>query len=261
MYPILVKLGPLTIHTYGLMLAIGFLAALWLAQRRAARGEISPTRITDLCFWLLLGAIIGSRLFYALLNYQEYLRQPLKILQIWEGGLVFHGGIIGAIVMGGWYVRQQKLPFWKVADIVTPSIPLGQAIGRLGCFSAGCCYGRACQLPWGVTFTNPNSLAPSGTPLHPVQLYSSATAALICLLLLQLERHCPFYGQLFWCYLLLSSMGRFGLEFFRGDATSFFIIFNQVFSLPQLYCLGIAFFAVIMLFLSRKYMPQKRRND
>jgi phosphatidylglycerol:prolipoprotein diacylglycerol transferase len=145
MYPKLIGIGPLTIHTYGFLIAIGFLIGLWLAVRQATKEGIFPTKIIDLGFYILLAAIIGSRLFFVVINLDHYLRNPLDIFKIWEGGLVFYGGVLLAIPTVIWYVRKNNLALWQTADIFAPSVAIGHVFGRLGCFAAGCCYGKVAQ--------------------------------------------------------------------------------------------------------------------
>ena len=139
MHPILFKLGPITIYTYGLFIALAFLASIYLAARSAKREGIDSQKIIDLSFYLMLAAIIGSRLLYVLLNFKYYLSAPGAIWQIWEGGLVFYGGLIAAAAVSFIYIRKKGLNLWQITDIFAPSLALGQAIGRWGCFFAGCC--------------------------------------------------------------------------------------------------------------------------
>jgi phosphatidylglycerol---prolipoprotein diacylglyceryl transferase len=225
MHPILIQIGPLTIHTYGFLLAVGFLIALWLAVRQAKREGIFPAKIIDLGFYILLAAIIGSRLFFILINLDHYLKNPIDIFKIWEGGLVFYGGVLLAVPTAIWYIRKHNLSLWQTADIFAPSVAIGHVFGRLGCFAAGCCYGKTAQaLPWGVIFTDPDCLAPTNVLLHPTQLYESAGELINFLILIVLRRYKSFNGQLFMTYLLLYSILRFSVEFFRGDIARGFLI-------------------------------------
>lgn len=225
MHPDLIKIGPLTIHTYGVLVAVGFLVALLLAVRQAGKQGISSNTILDLGFYLLVSSIVGSRLLFVLTNLNHYLKHPLDIFKIWEGGLVFLGGLILAVPVAIWYMRKNKLDTWAIADIFAPSIAIGHAIGRLGCFSAGCCYGKEAEgLPWAVTFLNPESLAKLGIPLHPTQLYESFGELLNFIILIILRRRQSFKGQLFWTYILLYSVLRFVVEIYRGDEIRGFII-------------------------------------
>ncbi|MEW6163175.1 MAG: prolipoprotein diacylglyceryl transferase [Nitrospirota bacterium] len=224
MHPVLFKIGPLTIHTYGVLMASGFLLGLGLAVRRARKEGIPSDKILDLGFYILLSAIIGSRLFFILMNAGYYLKNPLEIFKIWEGGLVFYGGLILAIPTAVWYVKKNTLGVWNTADLFAPSIAIGHSIGRIGCFFAGCCYGKPAEgLLWAVTFTDPQSLAIIGVPLHPTQLYESMGEFINFLLLVILRRYKSFNGQLFLTYILLYSVLRFIVEFYRGDVSRGFI--------------------------------------
>lgn len=253
MYPILFKFGPLTIHTYGLFVAIGFLLGLGLAVRQAKKEGIPSYKIVDLGFYILLSAIIGSRLFFIFINVSHYIKNPLDIFKIWEGGLVFYGGVLFAIPTVIWYAKKNGLGIWSMADVFAPSIAIGHALGRLGCFAAGCCYGKPAEsLPWAVTFTNPQSLARIGIPLHPTQLYESAGEFINFLILITLRRYKSFDGQLFLTYVLLYSVLRFIVEFFRGDISRGFIIYNM--SLSQ----GISI--LMFLFASGGLIVLKKRK-
>jgi len=217
MYPVLFQIGNFKIHTYGVFIALGFLTGIILALREAKRVGEEPENILDLAFYSIIAAIVGSRLLYIVLNYQYYIENPLEMIKIWSGGLVYYGGFLLALIVGIWYIRKSHLPLWKTADIIAPSIAIGEAIGRLGCFSAGCCYGKVTTLPWAVTFSNPESLAIVGIPLHPTQLYSSITALFIFLILTVVKRVKKFDGLLIWLYVLLYSITRYVIEIFRGD--------------------------------------------
>jgi phosphatidylglycerol---prolipoprotein diacylglyceryl transferase len=224
MFPVLIKIGPLTIHTYGFLIAIGFLVALTLAAREAKRQDIPNESIVDVGFYALLSGIIGARLFFIFTNLENYLAHPLDMVKIWEGGLVFYGGVLFALPTVLWVARKKGLPLLQTGDIWAPSIAIGHAIGRLGCFCAGCCYGKPAEgLPWSVTFTNPGSLAVLGTPLHPTQLYESAAELLNFLILITLRRHQSFKGQLFLMYILNYSIIRSVVEIFRGDEVRGFL--------------------------------------
>jgi len=227
MHPVLIKIGPLTIHTYGVFIAAGFLLGLALAVRQAKKQLIAPEKIVDLGFYMLLAAIVGSRIFFVIINAGFYLKNPIAIFKVWEGGLVFYGGVIFAVPTAIWFIRKKGLDLWNTADVFSPSLAIGHAIGRLGCFSAGCCYGRPAQgLPWAITFSDPESLAQIGVPLHPTQLYEAGGEFVNFLILIALRRYQSFGGQLFWTYLLLYSVLRFIIEFFRGDEARGFLLGN-----------------------------------
>jgi phosphatidylglycerol:prolipoprotein diacylglycerol transferase len=239
-------LGPIPIRMYGLMIGIGFLLAVFLASRRAKKEGIDPDRIMDMGVYLLLAAIVGSRVLYVLTTLQEFTDHPLDAFAIWKGGLVFYGGLIAAVPVGIWYVRKHKLPVWKTADIMAPFIALGHAFGRLGCFFAGCCYGSPCSGPVCITFRDSHSLAPLGVPLFPTQLMESGGEFLIFGILMVLWRHRKFDGQLFWLYPLLYSVLRFIIEFFRGDVVRG-VYFGGLVSTSQIIAVFLFGFSLFMI--------------
>lgn len=221
MHPILIKIGSVPLYTYGLFVALGFLTALGLAQKEARRRGENPGLMMDLGFYLLLAAIVGSRVFFLIVNPDVILENPLAAFEIWKGGLVFYGGFIAALVTAIVFVRKKKLPFMRVADIFAPGLAAGHAIGRIGCFFAGCCYGKVCDLPWAVVFKDPLSLAPTGVHLHPTQLYSVAANLMVFGILWFSRTRITSQGRLFWLYVLLYGVVRAILEIFRGDPRGF----------------------------------------
>lgn len=250
MHPILFKIGPLTIHTYGVLVATGFIAALFVAINQAKKQGIPKENILDIGFYILLSAIIGSRLLYTLIEYKHYIKNPFDIFKIWEGGLVYYGGVLLAIPVAIIYVRKKNLPLWKLADSFAPAIAIGHAVGRFGCFSAGCCHGKPMDLPWGVTFTDPHSLAIRGIPLHPTQLYESFAEFGIFLFLLSWAKRKSFDGELFGIYIILYSLTRFIIEFFRGDPARGFI-YNGI-SISQAISIVLFLTAIIFIIHRRK---------
>ncbi len=241
--------GPvrLPLHTYGLLIAAGFLVGIWLAQREAARRGQDPDRIADLAFWILVAALVGSRVYFILVNWSDYfgpralVDTPLgripRLLAIWEGGLVFYGGFIGAALTAWWYLRRHRMSFLAHADTLIPSVAIGHFLGRLGCFSAGCCWGDVghAHLPWLVRFP-PESLAfqtfadradPGAflapdrlttLPLHPTQLYESfGELGLFLVLVLVVRPRKRFHGQVLAAWLLMYAVLRTVVETFRGD--------------------------------------------
>ena len=218
MYPILFSLGPLTIHTYGVMLALGAALGMLLYTRLAKRAGLDPDRAMSLALWLLISGLAGSRLFFVILEPAQFAAAPWRVLAIWEGGLVFYGGVAGALVVGLILMRRWKLPVLTLMDCVAPALALAQAVGRLGCFSAGCCYGLPWQGGWcAVVFNDPHTLAPRGIELHPAQLYTSLALLVITGLLILLWRRRRFAGQIFFAYGFLHGAARVIIETFRGD--------------------------------------------
>jgi phosphatidylglycerol:prolipoprotein diacylglycerol transferase len=179
MFPVLFKIGKWPIYTYGLFIAIGTIVAILFVGREAKKLGQDHEQIMDLCIYLLIAAIVGSRLFYIFSNPKLFLSDPLEIFRIWNGGLVFYGGFVIALVTAILYLKRKKLSLFLTADIMAPPLALGHFFGRLGCLFAGCCYGKATDLPWAITFTNTESLAPLGVPLHPTQLYAAINNLLI----------------------------------------------------------------------------------
>ena len=215
------SLGPFTLHTYGVLLAIAFLAALWVASRQAKREGLDAGRITDMAVWVLIAGLLGAKLLLVAVDWRFFSRNPRELLSIFQSGGVFYGGLLAGILVAWLYARRYQLPAWRTADVLAPGVVIGQAIGRLGCFSAGCCWGKPAQVPWAVTFTDVYAAravgTPMDTPLHPSQLYESVAAFLIFFFLLWLAPRKRFHGQLTLAYVALYSVVRFGLEFLRGD--------------------------------------------
>jgi phosphatidylglycerol:prolipoprotein diacylglycerol transferase len=226
--------------------AAGFLLGIALAVRQGKKQGIPPERIIDIGFYALLAALVGSRLFFVVINAGHYLRHPLDIVKIWEGGLVFYGGLLLAVPVALWYIRKHSLDRGSLMDIFAPSLAIGHAVGRLGCFSAGCCYGKPADVPWAVTFLDPECLARTGIPLHPVQLYESLGEFLIFFLLITLRRYQSFKGQLLWTYLVFYSLLRFTVEFFRGDEARGYLIGGISLSQGISVMIGLAAVAVIV---------------
>ncbi len=246
MHPKLITIWIFDIYTYGFFLAIAFVTGIFIAKQLATRSNIDPGKITDLCFYGLLGGIVCSRLFYVLTNLSMFNNNLLDIFKIWEGGLVFYGGFIGALITAFFFIRLYKMPFWKIADILSITVAIGHSIGRIGCFFAGCCYGKQCDLPWAVVFNNPDTLAnPMGVPLHPTQLYSATSNFMVGIFLLIIRRKMQFDGQLFWIYILLYGIIRFIVEIFRGDFRGEFVF--GILSVSQTIGSILAVLAVSML--------------
>ncbi|UCF86866.1 MAG: prolipoprotein diacylglyceryl transferase [Nitrospiraceae bacterium] len=245
MFPILFQIGPVTVHTYGLLVATGFIVGISLAVHFGKKEGLRKETILDIGFYSLVSAIVGSRLLFVLIEYRHFFQNPLEIFKIWEGGLVFYGGLLLVIPVLFFYFKRHTLPTWKMLDILAPCLAIGHAIGRIGCFSAGCCYGRPTQLPWGITFTHPHSMATTGIALHPTQLYESVAEFIIFVFIIAFNRHKRFNGQILWLYILLYSGMRFFIEFFRGDSERGMIYSN--FSIAQ--GVSIALFGAALYFL------------
>lgn len=219
MYPEIFHLSFL--HTYGFLVAIAFLAGLWMATRLGRQAKLNGDAITNLGIYCALAAIAGAKVMMLLVDIPYYTQHPGEILSFstLQAGGVFYGGLLGALAVAAWYIRKVHLPPLVTADVFAPGIALGHGIGRLGCFSAGCCWGVESHLPWSVTFSNPvsNQLVgvPLNTPLHPTQLYEAFAEFLIFGVLYWRIRKPHSAGSIISLYLMLYSTARFIVEFFR----------------------------------------------
>ncbi len=266
MFPVLFHIGPITIHTYGVLVATGVLLGLWLARRQAPRACLDPDRVWNLGIYMVLAALLGSKLWLLLADWDYFRAHPREIFSfstLLSGG-VYYGGLLTAIAVAIFYARRFGLSFLPLADVYAAPLALGHAIGRLGCFAAGCCYGKPTSLPWGITFTNPyaNALVgtPLGIPLHPTQLYEASAEFLIFLFLIFLGRRQRFTGELFAAYALLYGLARGSIEFLRGDPDRT-LLASGAFSLMQVVSLALIFTG-IWLFVrgSEQSAPQAAGN-
>lgn len=212
MYPVLFKIGPISVYAYGTAVALGFIISIFFAGRSAKKEGIKPEIISDLGLYALVSGLIGARFVYILTDLKTFVYHPVDIFKIWEGGFVFYGGLLFGIITGIWYLKRAKLDVFKAADIIAPYIALAHSIGRIGCFLRGCCYGRA-SYKFGIIF--PSLM--DGTPHLPVQLIESFFLFLIFLILLFRKKYKKFNGEIFWLYIFLYSTARFILEIFRAD--------------------------------------------
>jgi phosphatidylglycerol:prolipoprotein diacylglycerol transferase len=216
-HPIAFHFGSLTIHWYGVMVALAFVAGIWTATRRCPRDGLRPEAIADLGPWLIVAGLLGARLLYVISYWKEsFAGQPWwEIFMIQHGGLVFYGGLIGAALTAVVYVKWKRLPPMKVGDVMAPSVALGHVFGRIGCLLNGCCYGSACSLPWAVHF--PKEHETGGQGVHPTQLYEAGLNLILYLALEKLYRKKRFDGQVFGVYLVAYAVLRVVVELFRGD--------------------------------------------
>ncbi len=221
MYPELFRIGSFPINTYGVFLALAFLCAILITVKLAARDGLPREKIYDLCLWMLLSSLIGSKVLM-LFTEPEYRDNPWQLLSLdfLRSGGVFYGGLIGAILAGYFLMRRYQLPWWKTADACAPGIAIGNFFGRQGCFAAGCCWGKPTTLPWGVKFTELGheiTGVPVDAHLHPTQLYESFAMLIVFGFLLWLHKRKRFSGQVILTYALLYSIIRFLIEFVRDD--------------------------------------------
>ncbi len=227
MYPILLDLGPIKLYAYGLLMALGFFFAINWSAQRATRYKVSREFISNVGIWIIVGGIVGGRV--AFLAVEETWTDifTFKLFEVWNGGMVFYGGLVCAILASWGYCKRKGVEFITLADIAAPTIAFGQIFGRLGCFMAGCCYGKQCDLPWAVSFTHPLSLAPKNVYLHPTQLYEPLGNLLVIAIILLIERKFATRqkGLIFVTYLSLYAIVRVTVEAFRGDSERGFVTF------------------------------------
>ncbi len=216
-----------------MMVALGTFIGAYFCQRLAAKRGIESEKIIDLIFWVVIFGLIGGRVFYVFLNLGYYIQQPLEIIKLYKGGLVFHGAFIFGLVSAVIYIKRNSLPFWKTLDILAVFVPLAHSFGRVGCFLNGCCYGKPTRVWWAV-------VSPAGeyVKVHPTQLYSAFFLFLLFLYLFFREGKKAFDGQIFFLYLALYGILRFIIEFFRGDNNPVLGILTifQVISLGLVFC-------------------------
>jgi phosphatidylglycerol---prolipoprotein diacylglyceryl transferase len=222
MHPILFEIGGFPVYTYGVLLAAAYLLGLQFALVRARARGLDANRVMDLGIWIIISALVGAKLLLLVVDFDAFKQQPRELLTLLRSGGVFYGGLIAAVAVAMWYMRRHKLPLWSVSDAFAPGIALGHVIGRMGCFFAGCCFGKATDVAWAVTFTSQYAAQNVGTPLniplHPTQLYEAGAELIILGALLLLERRSrSFPGRTFWTYMLLYGVTRFVIEFYRGD--------------------------------------------
>ena len=262
MHPILLKLGPLTIHTYGFMMALGVALGLWFIYVQAKKAGLDAPRIMDAAFYTIIVSLIGAKLILLAGDISLYVSNPRELFSLARSGGVFQGGLTFGVIFALWYFRRKKIPTWATADIIGPALALGHGFGRIGCFSAGCCYGSECALPWAAVFRNEYAADLTGVPLHtsmhPVQLYEAALNFLNFLVLFLILKRKKFDGQVFSLYIVNYSVIRFLTEYFRGDHGENVYFLRGASALsslsyPQLYCiLGVIAGIALAVILKRR---------
>lgn len=260
MHPILFEIGNFPVYTYGVLLAAAYLLGLQFALVRARALGLDANRVMDLGIWIIISALVGAKLLLLVVDFDTFRRSPGELVTLMRSGGVFYGGLIAAVAVAMWYMRRHKLPVWSVSDAFAPGIALGHVIGRMGCFFAGCCFGRSTDVPWAVTFTNEyarqNVGTPLNVPLHPTQLYEAGAELLILGLLLLLERRGrAFPGRTFWSYMLVYGITRFIIEMYRGDARGMV----GALSTSQFVSVLLVPLSILMLvLLSRRPSPERK---
>ena len=259
MFPKLISIGSHFLPTYGVLVALGFLAGLTVTSRLAKRSGLESAKVIDLAVYCALAGLLGAKILMILFDWPSYMSGQFKIFSMstLQAAGVFQGGLVLAFVTAVLYMRKARMPLLPTLDVFAPGIALGHAIGRLGCLAAGCCWGKECTLPWAITFRNPEAAdltgVPLNVPLHPSQLYEMFTeAALFGFLYWRFGKaHAP--GKIMGLYLVLSSIARFGIEFTRYHEQGLY----YGLSLTQWIAIALAGVGAIMLF--RRWAPAQLR--
>lgn len=213
------------LHSYGLMIAIGFLVGISVVKKLSVRNSMDPEQIADLSFWLLMTGFLGARILFIITRIDYFLSNPIEMFKVWEGGLVFFGGLITATAYAFWYFRKHRLNVWKMIDVLSPGVVVAHAFGRIGCLAAGCCYGSPTGQPWGIRLESELVDASlRGIPLHPTQLYESSALFILFAGLMFVSRKKRFDGQVGLTYFMLYPIIRSIIEIFRGDTVRGFVI-------------------------------------
>jgi phosphatidylglycerol:prolipoprotein diacylglycerol transferase len=254
-FPQLFHIGSFAIPTYGILVASGVLLGLWISVRNSARQGIKPENAWDFGIAVVLAGILGSKILYILVDWKTYAEHPKEIFSLatLQAGGVFSGGLIGAFLVAWWFLRKYNMPALATCDAFAPGLALGHAIGRVGCFAAGCCYGKETTHWWGVTFTSKiaeaNAGTPLGTALEPTQLIESAAELIIFGILTWMFARKKFDGQIFGAYLFLYGIARFLIEFLRGDPGRGGPYFGGILSGTQLISIGLVLAGGIIWYL------------
>jgi phosphatidylglycerol:prolipoprotein diacylglycerol transferase len=266
MYPELFRIVNFPVNTYGVFLAIAFLCAILITAKLAARDGLPRERVYDLCLWMLLAGLVGSKIMM-LFTEPEYRADPLQLISLdfLRSGGVFYGGLLGAVGAGYLLMKRYKLPWWQTADACAPGIAIGNFFGRQGCFAAGCCWGKPTTLPWGVKFSELGheiTGVPIDTHLHPTQLYESFAMLLVFLFLLWLHKRRSFSGQVVLAYALLYSVIRFSIEFVRDDPRGNILGLTTLtgLSTSQMISLVVGICALVLLIVRRRPNLKSREN-
>ncbi len=240
MHPIICQFGPFTVYSYGVSLAAAVMVCAFLLQKDAKKKNDNPQDIVDLLFFVVMGGIVGGRLFYILLNFSFFAENPSEVIQVQHGGLAWQGAFVLGLLSGILFIKKKKWPLFATLDMLAPYIALGQSIGRIGCFLNGCCFGK--EAPWGIYFPV------HGARLHPTQLYDSLGLLLIFLILKKFQPFKKRDGEVFLLYIILAAGLRFFVEFYRADHSIFFIGL----SIFQIISLGFVLSAASVYFLKLK---------
>lgn len=222
MYPVLFEFGDFQLRSYGVIVALSFLLALWMSTKEAKRNGLDPKLIQDFAVYALFGGIIGARLYFVLFSAPGYFfEHPWEIFAIWSGGIGIIGSLIGGFIVAVWFCHSKGISLLKFGDTLAPGIALGQTVGQFACLLNGDSYGKPTDLPWAITYTDPRSLAPLNISLHPIEIYEMAAYFLVFLLVWMTRRAYRGKGFAFLTYLAAYGVARFVVDFFRGDPAMF----------------------------------------
>ena len=222
MYPILFEIGGFQVRSYGVIVVLSFLLALWMSTREAERKGVDPKLVQDFALYALLGGIVGARLYFVLFSAPRYfIEHPLEIFAVWSGGIGVIGSLMGGFIVAVWFCHKRNISLLRFGDTLVPGIALGQTFGQFACLLNGDSYGRTTDLPWAITYTDPRSMAPLNRPLHPIELYEMAAYFLVFFLVSKMRKHYRVDGFTFFIYLAGYGTARFVVDFFRGDPAMF----------------------------------------
>ncbi len=245
MYPSFFRINSVVVSTYGISLMLALVVGYAITRKEARRCNTNPDQYTDLYFYVLVAAVIGSRFFYVLIDPDLLVYDRLAVFKFWQGGLVFYGGFGAALITAVLYLQNHSLPISKTLDIMVPGTIVGQIIGTVGCLLSGCMHGRPCDYPWAVSFQNAQTMAFWGVPLHPTQLYAVFFSLAIFGLIWWRRLGKRFDGELLWLYILLDAISRLVVDHYRGDFRGRLV--GDLFSISQVISGLFICLAVVML--------------
>ena len=261
MHPLLFEISlfgvVIPFHTYGLMIAIGFLLGIATVRKLSQKSGMNADDNADLAFWLLVYGFLGSRILFIITRISYFIDHPADMFKVWEGGLVFFGGLILSTAYAFYHFKKHKLNPWRMIDVLSPGLVIAHAFGRLGCFAAGCCYGRVTDLPWGVSLQSElidDSLR--GIPIHPVQLYEFGALLILYFGLLRVFKTKQMDGQVGLTYFMTYPIIRSVIEIFRGDSIRGFVI-DGILSTSQFISILVFGAALSVLLFRRKSVTQR----
>lgn len=253
MHPVFFELFGLQVHSFGAMVALAFLVGVFWAMRRAESRGIDPEMVLEAGFWIIIAAMVGARLTYILFFPQQFFANPMAIL-LGQGGLVWYGGLGGAILALVLYSRWRGLGAFQLTDLLAPSAALGLAIGRIGCLLAGCCYGAICQLPWAIHYPHPHPM--HGVGVHPSPMYETVAMVVVTVILVQVHRMQAFSGLTSGLFLVFAGLVRFILEYFRGDR----LVWLESLNLSASQCISLAIILAGVIVLAVRYWSYRRQH-